>query len=229
MVTNLEKKVHVTLEHSGVWRTGLQISLQSFAVIYLSIVLFVTQKVYVQRMLASKQTLTKSHDESASWLGLGNAISSLYKQRSARSSQFSLSSIVLYLLASAVVKITTSALFQLPTISVPANVTVYATSRKPFPVATSPSDSNDDTNLQQIIMTLASKQWGNFTEPSLRSTIGLYDNTLYDVIPSITNTSGPVEVNSYAVEVQCHAANKSEAVLLGFPDTFGTWCIVFTP
>ncbi|KAH8822232.1 hypothetical protein DL96DRAFT_1620521 [Flagelloscypha sp. PMI_526] len=225
MVSNSEKNVRITLENTARWKTGLQIGLQSFAVIYLSTVLFITQKLYQQRTLVTQQTLTKSHDESASWFGLGSAISSLYKQRSARSGPFTILGICVYLLASAIVKITTSALFQLPTVSVPDTVAVNATSRDPvsagYPLEEKPawvegySRDPDTGPLQQILMSIAIKEWDNFTTPSLRSTVGLQDNTLYDIIPSVLNTTGPTEVNSYAVEVHCHSATESEIAPLG--------------
>ncbi|KAL1691124.1 hypothetical protein GGG16DRAFT_54372 [Schizophyllum commune] len=56
-----------------------------FATLYGSLLIWITQKLALRRLLTSRQTLTAMHDEYSSWIGIGSAILALAGQRRIRS------------------------------------------------------------------------------------------------------------------------------------------------
>ncbi|KAH8833427.1 hypothetical protein DL96DRAFT_725810 [Flagelloscypha sp. PMI_526] len=210
MIVKAEKNVTVPIGFPTVfWSTMIQIFLQTFAVLYLAAELYISQKLFMQRVLASHQTLTRSHDQYTSWLGLGGALASLYKQRTTRSGALTLILIAFYLLASTIVKIATSALFQLSAVPVDGVNKTFATSMGMLrdhyhindtgEVATSALHS---VMMQQMVM--ESRYWR--MRPALfESNLGLYGNRLYDVIPAVANATKQVNVTAYRVIASCEA------------------------
>ncbi|KAH8797311.1 hypothetical protein DL96DRAFT_1641930 [Flagelloscypha sp. PMI_526] len=201
MCLGAEKKVHVPWGYwTTFWTTGIQFILQTFAIGYLAIALFAAQKLFMQRILASPQTLTTSHDQYISWLGLGGALSSLYKQRSTASATRSLVLIAVYMAASAAVKVTTSTLFQLSPVYLPGEIQATATSMQPKgPRGLIDGEASGKIiDLQAKIMELVNQNATSFV-----STVGMDGNTLYDVIPVTANATGTVEVNTYRINVTC--------------------------
>ncbi|KAH8824204.1 hypothetical protein DL96DRAFT_201750 [Flagelloscypha sp. PMI_526] len=212
MTFGIERRTQVELgSQTSFWTTFIQVVLQAFAVLYLTFSLFVAQKIFMHRILLSNQTLTKSHDQYASWLGLGGALLTLYKQRAVRAGFRSLAAISLYLASSALVKVTTPALFQLETGSALRNIPTTARSFKSlayrYPPATDlPSDPRP-SSLQDLLMETMLLQ----KESSLQtSTIGLEGNTLYDIIPVVESANGLVEVDKYVVNVTCFLVLETE-------------------
>ncbi|KAH8823034.1 hypothetical protein DL96DRAFT_260375 [Flagelloscypha sp. PMI_526] len=235
MNLRLERRFHVELgSETTLWSTIIQILLQGFALVYLSAALFVSQKLFMQRILATSQTLTGSHDQFSSWLGLGSAVNSLFKQHSVRSGVTTVVMIALYLAASAISKVTTSALFQLPAQNVTRTNNAQALMSFPFKNYTDDAGDTDDTGdtgdtegtddtdaryngsrekgpqyLQSMWMTMMMYQ----QDPVIRrdpnvtilSSLGLDGNTVYDVIPVVANATGKVLVNAHTFNVECYS------------------------
>ncbi|KAH8823035.1 hypothetical protein DL96DRAFT_1713497 [Flagelloscypha sp. PMI_526] len=211
MNLRLERRFRVELgPETTRWSNIIQTLLQGFAVVYLSAALFVSQKLFMQRILATSQTLTGSHDQFSSWLGLGSAVSSLFKQHSIRSGVATVVMIALYLAASAISKVTTSALFQLPAQNVTR--TNNAQALMSFPFKEYSYDGTRETGpqyLQSMWMSMMMYQQdpaiSRGPNVTLLSSLGLDGNTLYDVIPVVANATGNVLVNAHTFNVECYS------------------------
>ncbi|KAH8833440.1 hypothetical protein DL96DRAFT_1586103 [Flagelloscypha sp. PMI_526] len=202
MELRLERTIEIPLgNETRFWTIIIQVSLQLFAVVTLAGALYVSQKLFMQRVLAVPQSLTRSHDQYSSWLGLGSALSALYKQRVARSGILSLAVITLYLACSAILKVTTAALLQLPTTN---STTMFLASSHPIipPVPQNVSQSNA---LLPVVMQLA------LESSDLISQVGLSGNQVYDVIDIVPNAtaSRTVEVNISTVNVKCYSVDPA--------------------
>ncbi|KAH8826798.1 hypothetical protein DL96DRAFT_1556016 [Flagelloscypha sp. PMI_526] len=221
MVRRIERRVHIRLEDTSFWTTVIQIALQVFATLYLAACLFVTQKIFLYRILISFQTLTKSHDQLSAWLGLGGAALSLTKQRRARSGPLSIFLIATYLACLAGLKITTSALIQLSTTAVPEFQRVMGTSMLPEGLRDAYSGRDlavafraAYSGLRRVGETAESLGYSANSSSVLAAVlpfIGLEGNTLYDVVPVVPNATRAVEVNSYSVHANCHSFDPRNA------------------
>ncbi|KAH8810197.1 hypothetical protein DL96DRAFT_1821690 [Flagelloscypha sp. PMI_526] len=186
----------------------IQILLQALAIAYLSAALFVSQKLFMHRLLMVQQTLTSSHDQYSSWLGLGSAAFTLFKQRSAKGNLKWLFIIAAYLAASAVVKVCTAALFQMTPEIIVQTMPVNATAAASDGLSRFMDGTTNDTLQvaqaisQQLTMVLNYNRFGTL-DPS--GVIGLEGNTLYDLIPSVANVTenSQVLVNAYTVHADC--------------------------
>ncbi|KAH8798737.1 hypothetical protein DL96DRAFT_1688013 [Flagelloscypha sp. PMI_526] len=124
MLKQWERRVVVGIDQDPArWTLGMRISLQAFAITYLALILYLTQKLALRRTLSQLRTLTSSHDRYAAWLGLGTAFQSLLSQWTVNSGIGAILLIVVYLAGCAVVKITTPSLFDF----VPVNQTFPTT------------------------------------------------------------------------------------------------------
>ncbi|KAH8810187.1 hypothetical protein DL96DRAFT_1821683 [Flagelloscypha sp. PMI_526] len=205
MVFGLEKRIHIGLNVTPFWTTVTQITLQTVAIVLLAACLFVCQTLFMQRLLALKQSLTRSHDQYSAWLGIGNAVLTLYKQRTAHSGLRSVSMIALYLGGSATLKITIPALFQFPVHTTTILTPSTATSIHPYPILSSDFRKDFRHQLMEIIGLEQGPSGNGSSIPNRYSSIGLHGNILYDIIEPVANATGLVEVNTCAVSVQCHS------------------------
>lgn len=68
--------------HAGLWNGNGKVFvgsswLTTYLQIYTAILVFVTQKLAMRRNLRAYQTLTATHDNISSWMGLGSALATL--------------------------------------------------------------------------------------------------------------------------------------------------------
>ncbi|KAH8813682.1 hypothetical protein DL96DRAFT_1685042 [Flagelloscypha sp. PMI_526] len=175
-------------------------------------------KLFMHRLLVKHQTLTQSHDQYASWLGLGSGVSALFKQRNARAGYKWVLLITTYLAASAVMKITTAALFHLtPTTSVTSKETAASsihsealTSIMRRPKDLTQSDYMAD-NLRET-MVLEKLRLGTWELSPTVDSLGLHGNLLYDVLPQVANVTGAVNVTAITVNAACHTVSTKDFI-----------------
>ncbi|KAJ7572366.1 hypothetical protein C8J56DRAFT_1175345 [Mycena floridula] len=200
---------------------SLSIGSQTFAIVYLTILLYITQRLALRRVLYSTKTITGIHDRQMAWSGLGSAINSCWNQLSVSASVWGVGLITVYLALMAGLKITTPSLLTLA--SVPQNNTVMVDSQL-----------NDPFLLKSMqVLPLASVYGGSHTIPrnfdldssfdpdgpiasavsivrqlpKLKTRVsgfesGLLDNMLYDVLKNNSGV-GNTTVNSYTMNVSC--------------------------
>ncbi|KAJ7618234.1 hypothetical protein B0H17DRAFT_1152369 [Mycena rosella] len=77
---HLEHKVVFPVDHQGFVALWITVVATSFGTIYLSITLYVIQKLAIHSDLCKEQTLTSTHDHLLSWTGTGSAFLNLWKQ-----------------------------------------------------------------------------------------------------------------------------------------------------
>ncbi|KAH8795930.1 hypothetical protein DL96DRAFT_1646400 [Flagelloscypha sp. PMI_526] len=205
MVLGVERRTRIGLEQTSFWTTVMQIVLQTTAIVVLASCLLVCQKLFMYRLLTLKQTLTRSHDQYAAWLGIGNAIMTLFKQRSTHSGVSSVLMITVYLAASAALKITTPALFQFALHTTTINTPSTATSIYPYPFPDTPLRKLLRPELMQLIQLEQDPSGNGSSFSTLLSSVGLQGNVIYDVLQPVANATGQVEVNTCTVSVQCHS------------------------
>ncbi|KAF9242065.1 hypothetical protein BU15DRAFT_72996 [Melanogaster broomeanus] len=178
---------------SNIASTAITITMQSFITGYAAILVLCTQRLALRRNLCLRQTLTATHDLSASWTDLGAALVSLWRQRYVRSSVFGTISVALYLGAIAVLHVTTSTLLSLQSFNGTETV----------PVSTSPAMSDlSGTDVGAYNWADASSVMRLLDRLPDMTVVGLANNTLYDVL-SDTSGMGNTTVNATTFEVTC--------------------------
>ncbi|KAG2078569.1 hypothetical protein BDR04DRAFT_1226524 [Suillus decipiens] len=122
---------HVTLPFTPMnddfWPVVLSASLQAFYTIYTAVLLFLTQRLAMSRMLVRRQKLTAIHDISGAWAGIGSALSSVWKQIDIPASWWMTSAVTVYLAGISVLHITSSTLLQLQTFNASMTTSVPTT------------------------------------------------------------------------------------------------------
>ncbi|KIJ59696.1 hypothetical protein HYDPIDRAFT_118192 [Hydnomerulius pinastri MD-312] len=193
-VPHVEHRLVMQLgSQSNIAGTAITIAMQSFITGYAAILVVCAQRLALRRNLCLRQTLTATHDLSASWTGLGSALVSLWRQRYIRSSLLGTISIVLYLGGIAVLHVTTSTLLSLQSFNGTAAV----------PVLTSPALSGlSSANIQSYDWADASSVMRLLDRLPEMTVVGLSNNTLSDVLQDTSGT-GNTTVNATTFEVKC--------------------------
>lgn len=183
-----------TQTNTDFWPVVLSASLQAFYTIYMAILLFLTQRLAMSRMLARRQKLTVIHDICGAWAGLGSALSSIWRQIEIPTSWWAISAVTAYLASISVLHITSSSLLQFQTFN-----TSMATS-----VPTKRGWPNDWTNIN-----INSFDWASIGTslpvvgklPGLVS-VGLSNNTIYD-IPQTNSIAANATVSATTISSSC--------------------------
>ncbi|KAH8806508.1 hypothetical protein DL96DRAFT_1686270 [Flagelloscypha sp. PMI_526] len=124
MLLRVERSVIINVgKQTAYWTSVMRIVLQAFAIAYLALMLYLTQRIALRQSLTRRQYLTCSHDQSSAWLGLGSGFKVLYSQTTVNSGASMVVLIVAYLLGCAAIKTTTAAIFEF----VPVNQTTAGT------------------------------------------------------------------------------------------------------
>ncbi|KAJ7600235.1 hypothetical protein C8J56DRAFT_879960 [Mycena floridula] len=197
---------------------SLSIGSQTFAIVYLTILLYITQRLALRQILYSTETITGIHDRQTAWSGLGSAINSCWNQMSISASVWGVGIITVYLALMAGLKITTPSLLTLA--SVPQNYAVMVDSKlnDPFLLETlqvSPPASvsggshtirrdeldwdpdgpiGSSPSIVRLLQKLKSQDSGFGS--------GLQDNMMYNVLKNNSGV-GTADVNSYMMNVSC--------------------------
>ncbi|KAH8798736.1 hypothetical protein DL96DRAFT_1824483 [Flagelloscypha sp. PMI_526] len=219
MLNQWERRVVVGIgQDSARWTLGIRIGLQAFAITYLALLLYLTQKLALRRSLSQLSTLTSSHDRYAAWLGLGNAFQSLLSQWTVNSGVGSILLIVVYLAGCAVVKITTPALLDLVPMYQAVATTATTTSESSligldslgYPhdwaeraaALTEMTDSIAPHLLVSVQGMLNASQGMLGASPRMVNTSGLVGNVVYE-LPKLSDVVITASVNAYVTNVTC--------------------------
>ncbi|KAJ7584834.1 hypothetical protein C8J56DRAFT_135839 [Mycena floridula] len=186
---------------------------QTFAIVYLTLLLYVTQDLARRTLYPQSTAATVVLDSrQTAWMGLGSAINTLRTQISMHGPFSTITAITVYLFLTAGLKITTPALLGLTALSLNESMSVNSTRSDPFllvPIwnkyrsAAAPGlkVQQDMDNLRTIAPTIALL----LSESDARITdfeLGLQDNMIYDIV-DVNLGIGSAEVNAHFMNVTC--------------------------
>ncbi|KIP03450.1 hypothetical protein PHLGIDRAFT_238213 [Phlebiopsis gigantea 11061_1 CR5-6] len=173
---------------------------QLVGAVYLSFLLLFTQRLALRASFGTPQTLTAIHDQSNAWQGLGSAIVAAYQQLKVPAATARVASILMYLIG----------VFALH-VSIPSMLH---------------AENFEDISPKTVSTTLANSSFQGIFPNMFEflpvygqfPTLGLLDNMVYDIIPSVASAVGTTAVNASIYSVECMAiptAKQSEA-FIGF-------------
>ncbi|GJE91632.1 hypothetical protein PsYK624_077820 [Phanerochaete sordida] len=175
-------------------------AMQVFGTLILAALVASTQSLAFRSDLYVRQTLTALHDKSSAWLGLGAACSSLWEQFKMRAAMLGVAYITAYLVGMWLLHVT------IPTVLsvVPYNDTVPMLNRTIL--ANTTTSHSNYASAYDILL---------FSDQV--PTLGLQENMIYDIIPTIPSAYGSTAVNASVYDVDCTALPT-----VGPPDAFGS-------
>ncbi|KAJ7767682.1 hypothetical protein B0H16DRAFT_1882409 [Mycena metata] len=198
-IKHWEHRVVFPIEDQQFVRFFVTSTAAMLATISTAILVFVTQKLAMQRNLRSYQTLTATHDNISAWAGLGAAASTLYAQLAVPSSVLEVLKITGYLGCAAILHLTIS------------NTISVETFTSAFPVAGSvstfgiPEFRNSTTvNSTHDFMTIFPPdfiQWREVLDASQMP--GLQGGSLHEVLQFTTREAGAAPVSAVGFNIDC--------------------------
>ncbi|KAI5835885.1 hypothetical protein K523DRAFT_367948 [Schizophyllum commune Tattone D] len=224
-VYHLEEEVVIPLSSStfdDLTSTAITVSGTVFATVYGALLIWLTQRLALRRLLTSKQTLTAMHDEYNSWIGLGSALMTLYGQSRIRSALGSIACIASYLVNAAVLHVTIPAMFTLQVGTYPHPADVSSIAAYPHVnglLHTQTENSHDDASaLARALFSDASSLLPYVVLLDSDKTVGLAQSTMYDQLV-LNEGNNTVSVNATTFNVTCGSLNdfnvESQSIFMG--------------
>ncbi|KAJ7582179.1 hypothetical protein C8J56DRAFT_1100578 [Mycena floridula] len=211
----IPNQVHIPLgDKTAFFNTAFSTASQTFAIVYLTILLFITQRLALRRVLSSAKTMTALHDRQSAWTGLGSAVNVLWNQHSVPASVWGVGVVTLYLAFTAGLKITTPGLLTLVSVNQTGSTTVQSTLSDPALLLSmwaeyvaSRESTQDTLAIQQNMDSLRTS--ASHITILLKDTLmnpnfgrGLQGNMLYDVV-DLNAGAGNISVNAHFMNVEC--------------------------
>ncbi|CCL99281.1 uncharacterized protein FIBRA_01296 [Fibroporia radiculosa] len=168
--------------------------------LYTALLLLLTQRLAVKRIVSTYQPLTTSHDECNAWNGLGSAFLTLWRQLRSVSVELGTLGVIIYLASFTVLHTTTPSLFSMQPFN-DTSLTVTATGSMPTFLG-NVSDINVLVNIVTYAWPLVYELLPFIAVARSQMTPGLFNNTLYDVL-SKNNGVGEVQTNATSANVTC--------------------------
>ncbi|KAL1714875.1 hypothetical protein EV715DRAFT_208764 [Schizophyllum commune] len=224
-VYHLEEEVVIPLSSStfdDLTSTAITVSGTVFATVYGALLIWLTQRLALRRLLTSKQTLTAMHDEYNSWIGLGSALMTLYGQSRIRSALGSIACIASYLVNAAILHVTIPAMFTLQVGTYPHPADVSSIAAYPHVsglLHTQTENSHDDASaLARALFSDASSLLPYVVLLDSDKTVGLAQSTMYDQLV-LNEGNNTVNVNATTFNVTCGSLNdfniESQSIFMG--------------
>ncbi|KAJ7331077.1 hypothetical protein DFH08DRAFT_940257, partial [Mycena albidolilacea] len=198
-----EHRFTFLLEHqtlASFWTTAIT---QAFGTIYTSLLVFLTQKLAMQRTFRSCQTLTATHDSLSSWTGLGSALSTLYNQVSIPASVIGTLHVVGYLGCISILHTTIPAILSAETFNATVAINVTTVGNPEFANSTA---INSTVSFVTAYPTGFLPWWGLFDDTP---TPGLFNNSLYEVLHNTTSGNGEARVSALGFNITCGYLNAN--------------------
>ncbi|EIW82819.1 hypothetical protein CONPUDRAFT_151876 [Coniophora puteana RWD-64-598 SS2] len=201
-VPHLEHRTVVAITEShNVLPIVLSASMQAFYTIYSTILVAITQRLGLLRILQRREKLTSLYDASGAWFGLGSAFLGLWNNFQLPASVISTCCIALYLLCVLVLHIASSSIIQFQTFNASTPATVSTRLGWPGPSANLTGYSS---------LGFGGPDWQRIggLAPGI-STIGQYNGkglsgaTLYDTLAVTLDNAGRAEVNATTIGFNC--------------------------
>ena len=158
--------------------------------VYTFILVFMTQRLAVSRVMVRKQSLTRVHDVSQAWTSIGSALFGLWQQAKVAASLRTTLAITTYYLCISILHVSSTTVMQFEVFSSTKNSTVQSTVAWP---ASFGNNTYDWAKLSPIVP---------LDQLHSLSTKELVDSTVYDT-PSVDLTSVNATVNATTIHANC--------------------------
>ncbi|KAI5897741.1 uncharacterized protein SCHCODRAFT_02528332 [Schizophyllum commune H4-8] len=207
-ILHLEENVVVQLSDDAfgdLTSTAITVSATMFATVYGALLIWMTQRLALRRLLTSQQTLTAMHDEYNSWIGLGSALMTLYGQSRIRSTIGSISLITSYLVNAAILHVTIPAMFslQVGTQTHAAEVTSLAAYPRIDHIFNAMADwRNPEGHLLAYLLSDATSLLSYVALSDAHQTVGLDEATMYDQL-MVNDGNGTVFLEATTFNATC--------------------------
>ncbi|KAJ7192329.1 hypothetical protein GGX14DRAFT_595892 [Mycena pura] len=185
-----EHRFTFLIEHQTTVSFWTAVVSQSLGTIYCAVLVFLTQKLAMQRT-AELMTLTAVHDNISAWAGLGSALATLFNQVSVPASVLGTLTIVGYLGCIAALHV-----------SIPAILSVdafNATARVAIPAST--SGMPDATRDYMVTFPVEFLPWRGVLDDS--QMLGLSNGSLYEVLDVTTPGNDKAQVSAIGFNITC--------------------------
>ncbi|KAF7330599.1 hypothetical protein MSAN_02460100 [Mycena sanguinolenta] len=164
--------------------------------VYSSVLVFLVQRIMIQRSLQVETTLTAIHDSTMAWSGLGSALTTVYQQLSIPASIKRSLLILAYLTTIWLIHLTTPLLFSVESYSSAIMLTVPT---QGLPELNNSASMNETTQI--FFKDLDFLPWiGNLQESE---TLGLFNGSLYDTLESLALEGVPTQVSAAGFNISC--------------------------
>ncbi|KZT05120.1 uncharacterized protein LAESUDRAFT_750796 [Laetiporus sulphureus 93-53] len=195
-----EHAVTISLDRAGTISNRIVFASQIFIITYTACLLLITQRLSLNSLLLRPRTLTALHDVSSAWTGLGAGLLSLWRQLSIPTAVFGTLGVAVYLGCLSILHISTPALFSMDAFNQTGALPVGF-------IAGMPSVGDPTLPLSvdaQSVWAAATKLLPYLALADDQSTLGLANNTLYDILDPNSGGVGDVTVNAITANVTCH-------------------------
>ncbi|KAJ7761337.1 hypothetical protein B0H16DRAFT_1688459 [Mycena metata] len=219
-IPHLEHFVVFPLDWQSLISPAISGIMTTFASIYCSALVLISQTLATRHGLHKSQTLTATHDNSVAWSGIGSALSSLWKQTVVPASVLGTLSVFLYLLNIAVIHISSPAMLSLQSFN-SSRLTVLKTFAMPeYTRRTSILNETQTTkNMETFVMLTLSEI---FQDMNTTDKLGILDGTLYEVLET-SYVGEDASVAAIAFNTTCGYLPQPNASW----NENGTWDFVF--
>ncbi|KAL1665464.1 hypothetical protein GGF50DRAFT_52658 [Schizophyllum commune] len=214
---HLEEGLTIPLSGDGnfdnLTSTVITVSGTVFATLYGALLIWLTQRLALRRLLTSEQTLTAMHDEFKSWIGIGSALLALFGQSRIKSALPWVLCIAGYLVNVTVLHITMPAMFSLQVGNLyhPDNITTQMAYPDVYNMLhTWPTDARDTSTLLHALFSDASSLLPYVLLLDPDKTVGLAKATIYDQLATNTLSDTIALVNATTFDVSCGTLHSLE-------------------
>ncbi|KAL1705310.1 hypothetical protein EV121DRAFT_203838 [Schizophyllum commune] len=214
---HLEEGLTIPLSGDGnfdnLTSTVVTVSGTIFATLYGALLIWLTQRLALRRLLTSEQTLTAMHDEFKSWIGIGSALLALFGQSKIKSALPWVLCIAGYLVNVTVLHITMPAMFSLQVGNLyhPDNITTQMAYPDVYNMLhTWPTDARDTSTLLHALFSDASSLLPYVLLLDPDKTVGLARATIYDQLVTNTLSDTIALVNATTFDVSCGTLDSLE-------------------
>ncbi|KAL1745414.1 hypothetical protein HDZ31DRAFT_81983 [Schizophyllum fasciatum] len=210
---HFEEQVTIPLTGGGSFEdlTGTAITMSGtiFATLYGALLVWLTQRLTLRRLLTSRQTLTAMHDEYNSWIGLGSACIALCNQRRIRSALGTVACIASYLINVTVLHITFPSMFTLQIASAESFVVTNVSSSYPdvYNMLHSPDTNQKYSGLFSDASSMLPYAVREGRSRAARQAFGLELATVYGQ-PEIQYANNTVNVDAVSYSVTCGSLDR---------------------
>ncbi|KAJ7187469.1 hypothetical protein GGX14DRAFT_485502 [Mycena pura] len=193
-----EHRFTFLIEHQTTVSFWTAVVSQSFGTIYCAVLVFLTQKLAMQRAI-ELTTLTAVHDNISAWAGLGSALATLFNQMSVPASILGILSIVGYLGCISALHVSIPAILSVDAFNASASVAIPA-STSGMPEYANSSVIHAIHNYM-ITFPMEFLPWRGIFDDS--QMLGLSNGSLYEVLDSTIPGNDKAQVSGIGFNITC--------------------------